>query len=141
MGLIGWWVAVPSVVAIVFVTGAARARHRNSHQRWRLSFLAASLLLSVSPFASADPAPEGRLHCAVSTQEQARSLADSLLEQGLYQPAAECYEAAGEYDLANRAFLKAVGPRSAATTRKVSDQQDQAQALLHKVQSAFRSGH
>ena len=49
--------------------------------------------------------------------------------------------AAGEFALANRAFLDAVEPQSKATVHELSDQRDQAKTLLHQVQSAFRSGH
>jgi hypothetical protein len=36
---------------------------------------------------------------------------------GAYQRAGECYQAAGEYALANRAFFRALGPESAVTLR------------------------
>jgi len=68
-------------------------------------------------------------------------MAQELFEQGAYRRAGECYQAAGEYDLANRAFVKAVEPEGAATARQLSDQRDQAKTMLRKVQQAFRSGH
>jgi hypothetical protein len=95
----------------------------------------ALLLLTASPFALADPAAAE--HCPVSTPAQARELADALFEQGAYQRAGDCYQAAGEYSLADKAFLKAVRPESAETARQLSDHRDQAKALLHQVQRAF----
>jgi hypothetical protein len=106
-----------------------------------LGIIALSLLLTAAPPTFADPALEGHPHCAVSTREEARSLGDVLFEQGAYQHAGECYEAAGEFALADRALLKAVGPESAATARKLADQRDQAKALMRKVQQAFRADH
>ena len=97
-----------------------------------------SLLLTAAPLALADPVPEGQAHCPVTIQEQARWLGDALFAQGAYQRAGECYQAAGEYALANRAFVKAVEPQGAATGRQLSDQRDQATALLRKVQQAWR---
>ena len=46
----------------------------------------------------------------------------------------ECYLAAGDYDRANYAFVQAVGPRSAAPARRLSDQGEQAQTMLRKLQ-------
>jgi len=68
-------------------------------------------------------------------------MADSLFERGDYQSAGVCYQAAGENALANRAFMKALEPRSELTARQLSEQRDQANRLLRKVQLAFRSGH
>jgi hypothetical protein len=98
-------------------------------------------LLITAPLALADPLPEGQAPCPVTTQEQARTLADTLFEQGAYQRAAECYQAAGELALANRAYVRAVEPRSAETARQLSDQRDQAKTMLRKVELAFHSGH
>ena len=99
------------------------------------------LILMIAPSALAEPLPEGNVPCAVATQEEARKLADALFEQGAYQRAGECYQAAGEYDLANRAFVKAVGPQSSVTASQLSEQRDQAKTMLRKVQLAFHSGH
>jgi hypothetical protein len=98
-------------------------------------------LLVAAPLALADvPLAE---HCPVpvSSPEQARWLADALFEQGAYQRAGECYEAAGAHALADKAFLKAAGAQSPATTRQLSEQRDQAKALFNQVQQAFRAGH
>jgi TolA-binding protein len=99
------------------------------------------LLLTTAPLALADPAPEEHCPVSISTPEQARWLADTLFEQGAYQRAGECYEAAGEHALANKAYLKAVGPQSSATTRQLTEQRDQAKALFRQVQQSFNSGH
>jgi len=58
-----------------------------------------------------------------------------------YQSAGDCYQAAGELALANRAYVKAVEPRSATTARQLSDQRDQAKTMLRKVELAFHPGH
>ena len=97
-------------------------------------------LITVS-VALADAGPEAHTPCPVTTQEEARRLGDSLFEQGAYQSAGECYQAAGELDLANRAFVKAVGPQSAVTASQLSEQRDQAKTMLRKLQLAFHSGH
>jgi hypothetical protein len=99
------------------------------------------LLLMIAPLALADPALEEHCPVPVSTPEQARWLADTLFEQGAYQRAGECYEAAGDHALANKAYLKAVGAQSSATTRQLSEQRDQAKALFRQVQQAFNAGH
>jgi len=98
-------------------------------------------LVAFAPLVLADSALEGEQQCPAVTTEQARSLADELLDQGVYERAGECYQAAGEYGLANRAFLNAVEPESKTTARQVSDQRDQARSLLRQVQQAFRSRH
>ena len=95
----------------------------------------------IAPLALADTVPEGQEACPVTTREQARSVADTLFEQGNYQSAGMCYQAAGEYGLANQAFLKALEPQSELTAHQLSEQSDQATRLLHKVQLAFRAGH
>jgi hypothetical protein len=99
------------------------------------------VILAAAPLAQAD-APVAE-HCPVSASapEQARWLADALFEQGAYQRAGECYEAAGDHALADKAFVKAVGPQSATTTRQLSDQRDQAKALFNQLQQAFHAGH
>jgi hypothetical protein len=107
----------------------------------RLAIIGLGLSLTVTSLALSDPVPDAQQPCPVSTQEQARTLADELFEQGAYQRAGECYQAANEYDLANRAFLRAVQPESAATALQLSDQRDQARTLLRRVQQAFRPGH
>ena len=99
------------------------------------------LLLITASVALADPVPEARAPCAVAAQEDARRLGDSLFDQGAYQSAGECYQAAGEYGLANRAFVKAVGPQSEVTASQLSEQREQAKTMLRKVQLAFHAGH
>jgi hypothetical protein len=99
------------------------------------------LLLITASVALADPVPEAHAPCPVTAREEARRLGDSLFEQGAYQSAGECYQAAGEYGLANRAFVKAVGPQSAVTASQLSEQRDQAKTMLRKVQLAFHPEH
>jgi hypothetical protein len=99
------------------------------------------LLLITASVALADPVPEAHAPCPVTAQEEARRLGDSLFEQGAYQSAGECYQAAGEYGLANRAFVKAVGPQSAVTASQLTEQREQAKTMLRKVELAFHPGH
>jgi len=99
-------------------------------------------LLGGAPFAVADPAALAeRQGCPASTREQALALGDQLRKDGVYQRAGECYEAAGEYALANRTFLDALEPEGKATAQQLSGQRDQAKTLLHQVQQAFSSKH
>jgi len=98
-------------------------------------------MAAAASLAAADPAPDAHQPCAVSDPRQARRLGDVLFEQGAYRRAGECYQTAGEYALADRAFLRAVGPESALTARRLSDQGDQAKALLRQVKLAFRADH
>jgi hypothetical protein len=107
----------------------------------RLRIIGLALLLITAPLALADPVLEGHAACPVTTQQEARGLGDMLFEQGAYQSAGVCYQAAGEYALANRAFVKAVGPESAVTARQLSEQREQAKMMLRKVQLAFRAEH
>jgi hypothetical protein len=103
--------------------------------------IALGLLLMSASVARADPVPEGLASCPVTAKEEARKLGDSLYEQGAYQKAGACYQAAGEYDLANRAFVRAVGPQSTATASQLSGQRDQAKMLARRIELTFHSGH
>lgn len=78
------------------------------------------------------------LRCPASTAQQARALADQLFQAGQYEGAGKCYEVAGEYARANRAFLDAVEPESKATARQLSDQRNTAKKLAHQLQRAFQ---
>jgi hypothetical protein len=94
---------------------------------------AAMLTVAAAPLVSADPPVDAQQHCAVATPAQARRVAQHLLDQAAYQRAGECYQAAGDLARANLAFLKAVGPESAATERRLAEQRDLAKALLRQV--------
>ena len=139
------WVLLSGAYLVAWVLHR-RAPYRRSRVRVSgpaakgLSIMGLSLLLAAAPLALADPAVEEHQGCPVSTEE-AHSLADSLIEQGSYQAAGACYLAAGDYDRANRAFVKAVGPASAVTARQLSAQGAQAKTMLHNLQLAFSSQH
>jgi len=106
--------------------------------RWQtLRVVAVALSLTATRLALADAALEQRAPCPVSSQEQARGLAEVLFEQGDYQHSGACYQTAGEYALANRAFLRAVEPESTKTAQQLSAQGEQAKALVRKLQRAF----
>jgi len=117
------------------------ARSRRGFSAARLRLIGLGLLLITAPLARADPLPEGQAPCPVTTLAEARTLGDTLFEQGDYQSAGDCYQAAGELALANRAYVRAVEPRSAVTARQLSDQSDQAKTMLRKVELAFHAGH
>jgi hypothetical protein len=106
-----------------------------------LRILALCLLLAAGSLAVADEVPEEHSACPVSSAEQARTVGDVLFEQGAYQSAATCYQAAREYALADRAFLKALEPASAATARRVSEQSEQTKTMWRSVARAFRADH
>jgi hypothetical protein len=106
-----------------------------------LQVLALCLLLAAGSLAVAGEVPEERSACQASSMEQARSVADVLFEQGAYQRAGSCYQAAREYALADRAFLKALEPASAATARRVSQQSEQTKTMWRGVARAFRADH
>ena len=138
---------------ISFVVVIIRGRLASIGARYRMAIPAGSLrivglgllmglglFLITASTALADPVPEAHAPCPL-TQEEARRLGDSLYEQGAYQSAGECYQAAGEYGLANRAFVKAVGPQSTATASQLSGQRDRAKIMLRKVELAFRAEH
>jgi hypothetical protein len=122
------------------------ARDRMANPAGSLRIVGLALLVGLGFFlitastALADPVPETHAPCP-PTQEEARRLGDSLYEQGAYQSAGECYQAAGEYGLANRAFVKAVGPQSTVTAGQLSEQRDRAKMMLRKVELAFRTEH
>jgi hypothetical protein len=97
--------------------------------------------LIAAPVTLADPGLGENQACPAATAEQARSLGDQLRAQGAFQRAGECYQTAGEYALANKAFLDAVGPQSKATAHELLDHREQAKTLLHRVQSAFSHDH
>jgi len=91
--------------------------------------------------ALADPAPQAQPACPVASAQEARTLADELLERGEFRQAGACYQAAGDLVHANLAFLKAAGPESESTARDLKAQQEAAKSLFARVGSAFRSGH
>jgi hypothetical protein len=113
--------------------------HRRLFLLGALGVLGLALLLAAAPVAIAEP--EEHPDCPASSLEQARTLGDELFEQGAYRRAGNCYQAAREFDLANRAFLKAVEPESAATARQLSDQRDHAKMMWRTVERAFRTEH
>ena len=114
-------------------------RRRSPHAL--LGAILAVALGSVAAAALADPAPPATADCPVSVPQQAKWLADEFFAQGAYQRAGECYQVAGEYARANEAFVRAVGPRSEATARQMSEQRERARALFHQVQVAFHGAH
>ena len=116
-------------------------QRRISFRAGVLQILVLCLLLAAGSLAVADEVAEEQSACPVSSAEQARTAGDLLSEQGAYQRAATCYQAAREYALADRAFLKALEPASAATARRVSEQSEQTKTMWRSVARAFRADH
>lgn len=97
--------------------------------------------LAATDVARADPAAEAVRACEVSEPREARQLADQLYERGQYRRAAACYDLAGDPLRAQRAYLRAAGPSSEATARRVKEQGNSASAMFSQVQHAFRGPH
>ena len=127
--------------ARVLSVASTGSHYRLGFSPARLRVIALGLLLITAPLALADSVAEVQAPCPVTTHEEARALGDVLFEQGAFQSAGECYQAAGEFALANRAYVRAVEPRSAVTAHQLSDQRDQAKSMLRKVEFAFHAGH
>lgn len=124
------------------VTAQADVRKRARHSRYLGVTVMMVALVSVASthIAVADPAADVARSCAAASPEEARSLADVLYEQGDYQRAGACYDAAGDPLRAQRAFLKAVGPNSEVTAHGVSQDGNTAKALFTQVGQAFHRG-
>jgi hypothetical protein len=116
-----------------------RLRPRKGHILWALAWGFA--YLAAARGILADPPGAAPRACAAASQQQARSLADRLYEKGDYQRAGECYEVAGDMQHADRAFVKATGPKSEEAARDLKAQAHTAQALFARVGQAFRSNH
>jgi hypothetical protein len=116
-----------------------RLRPRKGHVLWAIAWGFA--WLAAARGILAEPPPAAPRACAAASQADARSLADSLYEKGDYQRAGECYAAAGDMAQADRAFVKATGPKGEEAARDLKTQADAAQALFARVGHAFRSNH
>jgi hypothetical protein len=77
-------------------------------------------------------------NCSEATVERARWLADKASRDGEYKRAGECYLAAGEPALADGAFMKAIGPSSADTSRQLAANLDQVRAQARQLKQAFQ---
>lgn len=87
--------------------------------------------------ASVEPS-DADANCRGVTPERARSLADEAFNDGAYQRAGDCYLVAGDRALADRAFVKALAPASAATAQQLAANRDEVTAQLKKWQQSFR---
>jgi hypothetical protein len=102
-------------------------------------YLATTLLwLAAAAPALADSSSGATQPCANMSAEGARARGKQLFDQGAYQHAGECYQAAGDLALANQAFFKALKPESTATERRVAEQRDQAKALVRQLTRGLR---
>ena len=100
-----------------------------------------AIALAATRVVLADPAVEHSRGCEVASLQEVRSLADRLYEQGDYQRAGECYQAAGDLENANLAFLKATVPTGEDTARALKTHGDAAKSLFSGVKHAFRGNH
>jgi hypothetical protein len=96
------------------------------------------LAFAAAPLALADAPIDAQAHCGVTTSQEAAWMAERLFEQGVYERAGHCYEAAGDFRHANVAFVKAVEAQSNAAESRLSAQRDQAKALFRQVEQSFR---
>jgi uncharacterized protein (DUF2342 family) len=108
-----------------------------------------AILLSATELAVADSAqvageelspPSSAIagSCPAASRPEARALADRFYQQRAFSRAGECYRVAAEYSLADRAFLRAAEPESAATARALATNRDEVKTQVHKLQQAFR---
>jgi hypothetical protein len=95
-------------------------------------------VLAAARLALADPtSAEGPGACPGASAAQARQLADHYSEQGAYQQAGECYRLAGDYDRANREFIRASRVSVAAGSHQLADDRDVAKAQWARLQAAL----
>jgi hypothetical protein len=83
-------------------------------------------------------AKEDTWNCSEASVGRARWLADKASRDGAYKRAGECYLAAGEPALADEAFVKALGPASADTSRQMAANRDQVKAQARQLKLAFQ---
>jgi hypothetical protein len=81
---------------------------------------------------------EDTANCHEATAERARWLADKASRDGDYRRAGECYLAAGEPALADQAFVRAVGPASADSSRQLAANLDQLKSQARQLKQAFQ---
>jgi hypothetical protein len=95
------------------------------------------LSFAATPLALADPPVDAQGYCGVTSSNEAGWVAERLFEQGAYERAGRCYEAAGDFRHANVAFVKAAEAQSNAAERRLSAQRDQAKTLFRQVEQSF----
>lgn len=89
---------------------------------------------STAAVAAVAPTPESR--CTAASAERARELADQAWQDGSYQLAGECHLLAGEPAMADRAFVKAVAPQAALTSRRLGENRDEVKAQIRQWKQA-----
>jgi len=115
--------------------------HRHPRRIGASLMILGLVCLAAIHVARADPATETARACEVSAPREARQLADQLYERGEYQRAGACYDLAGDPLRAQRAYLKAAGPGTEATARRLKEQGNTANAMFSQVERAFRGTH
>jgi hypothetical protein len=98
------------------------------------------LLLGAVQVAVAEDASAEQGRCSAQTPREASMRADQFMQQRDYQHAGECYVAAAEYDQANRAFVKTVGPAAAAGQQHIAQGVEATRAQVRKLEAALK-GH
>lgn len=114
---------------------------RKSQKTLASALALGAFIALAAPVGRADPEVQAPPGCADASADQAKSRADELYRQGLFQRAGECYEAAGDLPDANEAFAKAARPNGKTAARELEQQGQVAKTLFTSVQQAFRSGH
>src|SRR5581483_8605979 len=95
-------------------------------------------LLAAARLAIADPTPaDVSAACPATSADQARVLAEHYAEHGSYQQAGECYRLAGDYDRANREFIRASRVSVAAGSHQLADDRDVAKAQWARLQAVL----
>lgn len=94
---------------------------------------------NTSTAAVATVAPAAELRCTTASPERAHQLAVEAWQDGSYHLAGECYLAAGEPVMADRAFVKAVAPQAALTARKLAENRDEVEAQIRQWKQAVQA--
>lgn len=121
---------LPIGLAILGITGAAHADNLELSPR---------ATANTSTAAVAGIAPTAQSRCTAASAERARELADQAWQDGSYQLAGECYLVAGEPAMADRAFVKAVAPQAALTSRTLAENRDEMKAQIRQWKQAVQA--
>jgi hypothetical protein len=93
------------------------------------------MLLSATELAMAD----SEWRCPAASRLEARTLGDRFNQQRAFDLAGECYRVAGEYSLANLAFLRAAEPDREVAARTLATNRDEVKAQVRRFQQALRA--
>ena len=97
------------------------------------------LLISSSAWGADRATMQGS--CEARTPVEAKVLAQQLVKQSDFEHAGDCFVAAGEYELANEAFMKATRPAYRAAEDDSSKLKEQTLDQIRRAQAAWRRHH